>query len=82
LPYLQSMRTMAQDPICGMEVDETARYTSEFRGVRYFFCSALCKECFDSSPEESGFEQPCHGFDYESETSGRPGTTRPARAQP
>lgn len=48
------MRSMAQDPICGRRVDESTRYTSEYKGIRYFFCSACCKEIFDAVPDEVG----------------------------
>ena len=36
------------DPICGMTVETaTAHYVSEFRGERFYFCSAMCKEQFE-----------------------------------
>ena len=42
-----------KDPVCGMTIEQTdAVATSEFRGQRYFFCSAACKSRFDASPEE------------------------------
>ena len=42
---------MATDPVCGMQVDErTATRSSEFAGIKYFFCSAGCKTKFDASP--------------------------------
>jgi YHS domain-containing protein len=46
------MKSMAQDPICGRRVDESSRYSSVYKGARYFFCSACCKEIFDAVPEE------------------------------
>jgi Cu+-exporting ATPase len=43
---------MAIDPVCGMEVDEElAVYKSEYMGEVYYFCSAGCKDDFDSDPE-------------------------------
>jgi len=41
----------AIDPICGMSVDPaTAEHTAEFRGVRYYFCSAHCRRTFEREP--------------------------------
>jgi YHS domain-containing protein len=41
----------AIDPICGMTVDvEHAEYRSFQKGETYYFCSAGCKETFDSDP--------------------------------
>ncbi len=45
-------RTTAIDPVCGMEVDRaTTKYTSEYRGQRYFFCSLMCRKAFEDDPE-------------------------------
>ena len=44
---------MAQDPVCGMEVDEkSADQTSLYKGTTYYFCSAGCKKAFDENPEK------------------------------
>jgi Cu+-exporting ATPase len=43
---------MAKDVICGMDVDENkAAGVSEFRGKKYYFCSTVCKQKFDETPE-------------------------------
>lgn len=43
---------MAIDPICKMTVDEkTAGFSSELKGVTYYFCSAMCKKSFDELEE-------------------------------
>ncbi len=42
---------MAQDPICGMWVDETTAPRSEFEGQFYYFCSADCQKEFEDDPE-------------------------------
>lgn len=40
------------DPVCGMSVDtETAQYTSDYKGKRYYFCSPGCKSDFENDPE-------------------------------
>ncbi len=45
--------TMAIDPVCKMEVEEsTAAATSEYRGKTYYFCAMGCKKAFDQNPEE------------------------------
>ena len=42
----------AQDIICGMSVEiATARYTSDYRGEKFYFCCASCKAEFDKNPE-------------------------------
>jgi YHS domain-containing protein len=42
---------MAIDPICGMTVDEkTAKFTSEYKGKKYYFCAPGCKKKFDADP--------------------------------
>lgn len=44
---------MAIDPVCGMEVDEkTTKQKAVHQDQNYFFCSADCKEDFESEPEE------------------------------
>jgi len=44
---------MAKDPICGMMIDEkTAKWTSEYNGKKYFFCSEGCKLKFDTTPKK------------------------------
>ena len=41
------------DPICGMEADPaTARFSSEYRGSKYYFCSESCKKTFDANPQK------------------------------
>ncbi len=41
---------MATDPICGMDVDESAPLKTEFEGKTYYFCSTVCKNAFDKEP--------------------------------
>lgn len=44
-------KTMAVDPVCGMNVDpEKAAGKSEYQGKTYFFCSPSCKQQFDADP--------------------------------
>jgi YHS domain-containing protein len=44
---------VAKDPVCGMQVDEkSAKYTSEYKGKKYFFCNKHCKMSFDSEPKK------------------------------
>jgi YHS domain-containing protein len=44
---------MTKDPVCNMEVDETtAKYISEHKGIKYFFCAPGCKAMFDRNPEQ------------------------------
>jgi Cu+-exporting ATPase len=42
---------MATDPVCGMQVDEaSAGDSSLFEGRKYSFCSAGCKQKFETNP--------------------------------
>ena len=44
---------MAIDPICEMDVDEkTAKWTSDYKGKKYYFCAPGCKKAFDKEPEK------------------------------
>jgi YHS domain-containing protein len=44
---------MAIDPICKMQVEErTARWVSEHKGLKYYFCAPGCKRAFDRDPEK------------------------------
>ncbi len=42
---------MKVDPVCGMGVEEE-KYSKEYHGVTYYFCSANCKSTFESNPEQ------------------------------
>jgi YHS domain-containing protein len=43
----------AKDPVCGMSVKiSTAKYTSEYKDIKYYFCSEGCKTSFDKEPEK------------------------------
>ncbi len=44
---------MAQDLVCGMQVDESnPPAKSDYKGRTYYFCSLDCKQTFDNNPEE------------------------------
>jgi YHS domain-containing protein len=46
-------RTMAKDPVCGMEVEEKkAAATYEYKGKTYYFCAVGCKDKFAQTPEK------------------------------
>lgn len=41
----------ATDPVCGMTVEvATAKHTADFKGTRYYFCSAHCQAAFQREP--------------------------------
>jgi Cu+-exporting ATPase len=43
--------TTAIDPVCGMEVQtDSAQFTAEHDGQRYFFCSRGCMLDFQENP--------------------------------
>lgn len=43
---------MANDPVCGMYVDEKTELTSEKEDRKYYFCSTSCKIQFDKPEKE------------------------------
>ena len=43
---------MAIDPVCGMEVDTTAKDRHVHDGTVYYFCCQDCKEEFAENPED------------------------------
>ena len=49
---VKEVKTMAKDPICGMDVKEgEAAATYEYKGKTYYFCAVGCKEKFAQDPE-------------------------------
>jgi len=45
--------TTAKDPVCGMSVKiDGAKYTADYKGTKYYFCSEGCKTEFTKSPEK------------------------------
>ncbi len=44
---------MAIDPVCGMTVEEKmAKWVSEYKGAKYYFCNKHDKEAFEKEPEK------------------------------
>ncbi len=44
---------MKQDPVCGMQVDESKTQNKfYYKGKMYFFCSPACKAAFEKDPEK------------------------------
>jgi len=44
---------MAIDLVCHMTVDErTSKFTSMYKGKKYFFCAPGCKKAFETNPEQ------------------------------
>jgi YHS domain-containing protein len=44
---------MAVDPVCKMTVNEkTARFTTDYKGKKYYFCAPGCKRKFEKEPEK------------------------------
>ncbi|MDE1828162.1 MAG: YHS domain-containing protein [Candidatus Micrarchaeota archaeon] len=41
-----------RDLVCGMEVSESSKFASSYKGRKYYFCSGKCKEAFDKSPDK------------------------------
>ncbi len=48
------------DSVCKMEVEvDTAQYISEYKGEKYYFCSAGCQKEFEENPTEY-IHEPSH----------------------
>ena len=44
---------MATDPVCYTNVDEeNTRFETEYKGERYWFCTAFCMRKFEENPEK------------------------------
>ena len=44
---------ITSDPVCGMSIDITkARFSSEYNGQTFYFCSPGWKGAFDASPQQ------------------------------
>jgi len=44
---------MAQDQVCGCEVDENAaQFKTEYQGKTYYFCTEACKAKFEAHPDK------------------------------
>jgi YHS domain-containing protein len=42
---------MVKDPVCGMDVNEhDSRFSTNWEGQKYYFCSDQCKQEFDREP--------------------------------
>jgi Cu+-exporting ATPase len=41
-----------KDIICNMDVGENSDFSSEYNGVKYYFCSIGCKKKFDKNPKK------------------------------
>lgn len=46
------MKTIEQDPVCGMTVEPDSKHQAEYRDARYLFCSAGCERKFRADPEK------------------------------
>ena len=50
---IKTEETMAVDPVCKMQVDESkAAGKSEYQGKTYYFCATVCKTKFDKEPQK------------------------------
>ncbi len=53
LALAQAIPDTAKDPVCGMTVKTAgAKYTYDYKGTTYYFCSEGCKTSFSKEPEK------------------------------
>ena len=46
-------KEVAIDPVCGMEVEtKSAKFTTDYKGKKYYFCAPGCKVAFEEHPEQ------------------------------
>jgi uncharacterized membrane protein YraQ (UPF0718 family)/YHS domain-containing protein len=45
-----TVRRGVRDPVCGMNVDRSTPFRSDWQGRTYYFCGAGCKSRFDADP--------------------------------
>ena len=43
---------MTEDPVCGMQVEETKAITTDFKGKTFYFCAISCKDKFLKEPQK------------------------------
>jgi len=56
---VRELKQLAIDPVCGMNVNETrAENESVYKGIKYYFCSAVCREEFDRDPDAYMYADP------------------------
>lgn len=45
-----------KDPVCGMNVKYTSKFSKFFNGVKYYFCSEKCQKKFEERPLKYNFK--------------------------
>ncbi len=45
-----TLRRGARDPVCGMTVDRTTAFSTEWNGTTYYFCGPGCQARFEADP--------------------------------
>ncbi len=50
---MNTTKTEAKDPICGMTVDTATALHAERDGEKFYFCSEHCREKFLSAPADA-----------------------------
>lgn len=46
------------DPVCKIKVDKSqTKFSSEYKGKRYYFCSENCKKSYDEEPERYAIQE-------------------------
>jgi YHS domain-containing protein len=49
---LEEKEDFVMDLVCGMELSlEEAKFSAEYKGETYYFCSENCKEHFQKNPD-------------------------------
>ncbi len=70
----EELKKLPIDPVCGMNVNETRpENESVYKGIKYYFCSSVCREEFDRDPEAYMYTDPdeseadYHGESFDSD---------------
>jgi YHS domain-containing protein len=65
--YMDEVKTMVTDPVCGMDVDGSrSDWRADYEGKVYYFCSESCMNAFISNPTQHlrRIQRPAHLHDH------------------
>jgi Cu+-exporting ATPase len=57
-----SQKEKLRDPVCHMEVSENSKFSTEFEGQKYYFCSDSCLSKFKFDAEKYSCNEYSHGY--------------------
>jgi YHS domain-containing protein len=58
---MNESKTMSQDPVCGLAVDEATALYDECDGNTFYFCSYFCRHQFLAAPSRANLADKFEG---------------------